>query len=132
MLRSYNDIVWALIETIVVISVAGYLYSRFVRPLLLSHGLLDFEARWFAKLKQHWDVTGAVAIAALAGSWNSILDGLVLVAQAFPDVLEKFNGMDLTGVWMPEWLRGLIQIGCAMLPIIRVLVLILSTKPKEG
>lgn len=119
MLRSLHDFILAFLAGGVAVCVAGFLYARYVRPLLLERGLLDFEAGWRAKLKAHWDIYSAAAISGLAASWDTILDIVVVVNNSLPDALQALQGVDLTPFELPGWIRTGIQIGSVLMPIIR-------------
>jgi hypothetical protein len=113
--------------TLLIIVVIMSLYAWKVRPYLRTKPGFSvlymradgFWAALWAWLKVRWDIASAAFIALLPILWNGILDLLIAVSLVLADVLPAVAGLDLSALVMPAWLKTSIQVGAALLPVLR-------------
>lgn len=115
------------IITVLVLALIFALYAWQVRPMLRRrpefNGFFDYaDTRWQRIgiwIKLRWDVVAAGAVALFPILWNGALDAIVGVSILGADLLPAIAGIDLSELVMAPWLKTSIQIGAAVLPVIR-------------
>lgn len=103
------------------------IYTWQVRPYLRNRPEFkgfydDADTRWQklrAWVRQRWDIVAAAAVALLPIIWNGALDGVIAVSLLLADIIPAVAGLDLSEWVMPAWVKTSIQVGGAVIPVIR-------------
>jgi hypothetical protein len=113
--------------TVLFFGIALVLYAWKVRPYLHNRPEFkgfydDADTRWqraWIWCRQRWDIVAAAIIALAPIIWNGALDAIIAASLLLADLLPALSGLDLSGLVMPAWLKTTIQVGGAIVPVIR-------------
>lgn len=78
-----------------------------------------FWGRVWTWAKDRWDFTVAAVVALAPVVWSAGLDTIIIVANAFSNIIPAVAGLDLSSLMISDAHKAYIQIAAALLPPLR-------------